>query len=186
MNNNVKKNKNHFLSRGKFLEIQCYKYDGHLYRQYDGVKIIENNKDYLVTLMLKTKVSEENINWVVAEPTLFIFSKHHFFNATVLIRNNQKYVYVNLASPFFIEKNVIKYIDFDLDIKTHLDHDFNVIDWPDFKQNIQNLNYSKELIYKIYNELDYLFLLFNSKKEIFDEDFLDSYVDLIKNQKDII
>ncbi|WP_438341623.1 DUF402 domain-containing protein [Mycoplasma sp. 3341] len=175
----------HRLKRGEFVNIQCFKYDGHLYREYNGVKIIDFNQDYVACLMLKTKVAEATINWVVSEPTIFIFSKEHFFNATILLRDEKKYVYVNLATPFFIEDKTIKYIDFDLDIKTHLDHDFNVIDWPDFKNNISQYNYPKELIYKIYDELDYLFLLFNSRKEIFGEDFIDQYIEILKKQKDI-
>ncbi|QJR43871.1 DUF402 domain-containing protein [Mycoplasma miroungirhinis] len=174
------------LSKNKeYLNIQSFKYDGTLYRQYNGVKLIDNWKDYVVFLMVKTKVAEVSINWVVNEPTLFIFSKNHFFNVTILITDDQKFVYVNLASPFYIENKIVKYIDFDLDIKTKLHNDFNVIDWNDFKNNIIKYKYPKELIYKIYDEIDYLHLLFNSKEDFFNETNINKYFNKLKKLKEI-
>ncbi|MBU4691235.1 DUF402 domain-containing protein [Mycoplasma zalophi] len=181
----IKNKLDDLIKNAEFLNIQSFKYDGTLYRQYNGVKLIDNWKDYAVFLMVKTKVAEESINWVVNEPTLFLFSKTHFFNATILVRNDQKFVYVNLASPFYIEDNTVKYIDFDLDVKTNLRNDFNVIDWNDFKTNIIKYKYPKELIYKIYDEIDYLYLLFNSKEDFFNERNINQYVEKLKKLKEI-
>ncbi|QJG66893.1 DUF402 domain-containing protein [Mycoplasma phocoenae] len=173
------------LTRGDFIDVQCYKYNGHLYRQYDGVKIIDITDKYVIALMLKTKVAEENTNWVVSEPTLFLFSKHHYYNATILLRDNQKFVYINLATPFFVDNNKIKYIDLDLDIKTYKEHEFTVIDWTDLRENFINMKYPMELVYKIYEELDFLYLMYNSREEIFNDAFIDRYINILRKNKDI-
>ncbi|CRH46032.1 Uncharacterised protein [Chlamydia trachomatis] len=47
---------------GQLTTIQAFKYDGTLYRQYEGCKIVANLDDFVVVLLMKTKVQETSIN----------------------------------------------------------------------------------------------------------------------------
>ncbi len=69
----------------KFVDIQAFKYNGELYRQWNGVKVISDNKNHVCCLLYKTKVVENvDQKWIVKEPTLWFFSKKNFFNLTIL------------------------------------------------------------------------------------------------------
>ncbi|TPD98894.1 DUF402 domain-containing protein [Metamycoplasma equirhinis] len=171
---------------GEITTIQAFKYDGSLYRQYEGAKIVANFDDFVVVLLIKSKVMEDNINWVVSDPILFFFAKNKFYNASITLnKRKDNYIYINLASPFFIEDGIIKYIDFDIDIKSYVDKDFNVIDWQDFKESIVKYNYSLKLIYKIYDELDFLQEQHKTKNGIFSKKLIDGLTKMLIESGDI-
>ncbi|ACF07039.1 Protein of uncharacterised function (DUF402) [Metamycoplasma arthritidis] len=176
----------HLFDIGEIINIQAFKYDGTLYRQYEGAKVIANLNDFVVLLLIKTKVSEENMNWIVSDPTLFFFAKNKFYNANITLnRNKENYIYVNLASPFYIDNGTVKYIDFDVDVKSYAAQEFNVIDWNDFKESIKKLNYPLELIYRIYDELDYLYEQFKNKNGVFSSKLVDGLAKMLRESGDI-
>ncbi|RMA79004.1 hypothetical protein JN00_0048 [Metamycoplasma subdolum] len=182
----VKNRPRHLFNMGQITTIKAYKYDGTLYRQYEGAKIIANLNDFVVVLLMKSKVQEKDINWVVSDPILFFFAKNHFYNASVTLNKNKpNYIYVNLASPFFIDKQVIKYIDLDIDIKSYIDKEFNVIDWMDFKTSIEAYNYPLELIYRLYDELDFLYDQFKNKNGVFSKNLTAGIEKMLRESGDI-
>ncbi|AWX69765.1 DUF402 domain-containing protein [[Mycoplasma] anseris] len=171
---------------GQITTIQAFKYDGTLYRQYEGAKIIANLDDFVVLLLVKTKVMERSINWVVSDPILFFFAKNKFYNASITLnKEKDNYIYINLASPFYIDKGIIKYIDFDIDIKSYLDKEFNVIDWPDFKNSINLYKYPLELIYRMYDELDFLYEQHKTKNGVFSKKLVDGLEKMLRESGDI-
>ena len=149
-NHKHKKTLRHLFDIGSIISIQAFKYDGTLYRQYEGAKIIANLK------------------------------------ATVTLKENKhNYIYVNLSSPFYINNNVIQYIDFDIDVKSYIDEEFNVIDWQDFKESITKYHYSFQLIHRLYDELDYLFDQFKTKNGVFSTKLVNNIEKMLKEQGDI-
>lgn len=185
--NGLKKYKpRHLFDIGSITSIQAFKFDGRLYRQYEGAKIVANLDDFVVLLLVKSKVSEEDINWIVNDPILFFFAKNKFYNASITLNKHKaNYIYVNLASPFFIEDGIIKYIDFDIDIKSYANGEFNVIDWADFKESIRKLNYPFELIHRLYDELDYLYEQFKTKNGIFSKILIEELKEMLIESGDI-
>ncbi|QJG66426.1 DUF402 domain-containing protein [Mycoplasma phocoeninasale] len=171
---------------GQITSIKAFKYDGTLYRQYEGAKIVANLEDFVVVLLIKSKVSEENINWVVSDPILFFFAKNHFYNAVITLnKKKDNYIYINLASPFYIEDGIIKYIDFDIDIKSYVNKDFNVVDWQDFKKSIVQYKYPVKLIYRVYEELDFLQEQHYGKSGIFSKNLVDGIKKMLIESGDI-
>ena len=135
---------------------------------------------------MKTKVSEKSINWVVSEPILFFFARNKFYNASITLnKSKENYIYINLASPFYIENEVIKYIDFDIDIKSYDDKDFSVIDWQDFKNSISQYNYSLKLIYKLYEELDFLYEQKQKGTGVFSKKLVNGLEKMLRESGDI-
>lgn len=180
------KKQRHLFDIGQITSILAFKHDGELYRQYEGAKIIANLEDFVVLLLNKTKVSEKNITWVASDPILFFFAKNRFYNATITLnKNKHNYIYVNLSSPFYIDKGVLKYIDYDIDVKSYIDHEFNVIDWNDFKKSIVNYKYPIELIYRLYDELDFLYGQFKVQAGIFSKKLVNGLEKMLKESGDI-
>ncbi|UWD34171.1 DUF402 domain-containing protein [Mesomycoplasma molare] len=157
-----------------FINIQAYKYNGKLYRQWSGCKILEENSEHVIVNMnKKTKVMEKNYQkWTIREQVLWFFHKKHFFNALITIKNDCFYIYINLASPYFFEENTIKYIDFDLDIKVYPGKECNIIDQKEFFLNAKKMNYPNETIDLILDELKYVVGLYANGKYIFNKKYL--------------
>ncbi|UVD81549.1 DUF402 domain-containing protein [Mycoplasma iguanae] len=166
------------------INIQAYKYNGELYRQWNGVKIIENSPEHVVLHMDKTKVSEkENQNWTIRETSLWFMPKNKMYNAIITFKNDQPYVYINLASSFIYEDNTIKYIDYDLDIKCYPGKDFYIIDKLDFKRNTIKMHYPKQLHNKIYSTIKFLFNNYIQDEYIFNKSYLKTFLEEIKREK---
>lgn len=173
------------LELGNFVNIQAYKYDGTLYRQWSGVKTILDNDNYVGCLLNKTKVAEKDgQKWAIKNPTLWFFSKKYFFNVTILVREEGLFYYINLASPFFFEDNTIKFIDFDYDIKIYPNKPFSIVDHVDFAKNKERW-YNKDIIDVIYKNLALITQMVHSKKDIFDEDYIYSAIKTLINIKEI-
>ncbi|GHU33961.1 hypothetical protein FACS1894166_10610 [Bacilli bacterium] len=66
-------------------------------------------------------------------------------------KNKHYYYYINIASPFIYENEVIKYIDFDLDFKIPDTNVANIyeLDVDEFNENKVKYNYPPEIIKKI-------------------------------------
>ncbi|MBR3832148.1 MAG: DUF402 domain-containing protein [Mycoplasmataceae bacterium] len=158
--------------RHKFINIQAYKYDGTLYRQWNGVKLIFENDNYVCCLLHKTKVLEnDGKKWVIKKPTLWFFSKNYFFNMTITWKKEGLHYYINLASPFFFEDDSIKYIDFDFDLKIYPNKPFQIVDHDDFLKNKEKL-YSKEIVDVIYENIITIAMKYQTRENIFDESYV--------------
>ncbi|MDK2819214.1 MAG: DUF402 domain-containing protein [Mycoplasmataceae bacterium] len=152
----------------EFINIQAYKYDGTLYRQWNGARIVGSSKDYVIVLLNKTKVQElKNQKWIITEPILWFFSTNNFFNATLTVKENGFYYYANLSSPFFMEDETIKYIDYDYDIKKYPGKRFAIVDHNDFVTNKDW--YDEETKKVIYKNLVELTKMSMNKESIFNE-----------------
>jgi protein associated with RNAse G/E len=152
----------------EFINIQAYKHDGTLYRQWNGARIVGSSKDYVLVLLNKTKVQEsKNQKWVITEPIIWFFSTNKFFNVTLTIKEDGCYYYANLSSPFFFEDNTIKYIDYDYDIKKYPRKKFSIVDHNDFINNKDW--YDEDTKNVIYQNLVELAEMSIKKESIFNE-----------------
>lgn len=157
---------------GALVNVQAYKYDGTLYRQWNGAKIISDDDNYVSCLLYKTKVIEQNSQkWIIKEPTLWFFAKKEFFNATITPKEDGLYYYINLASPFFFEENTIKFIDFDYDIKIYPNKYYSVVDHIDFARNKEKW-YNQDIVNTIHQNITIITKKYHAKEDIFDEFYI--------------
>ena len=104
------------LKVGQKLEIHCYKHNGKLHRQWDEAVVLEINEDYIVFGNNKTTVIDSDGKvWKTKAPAIMFFYKDRWFNIIAQLKTNGLFYYSNIASPYVIDNNVIKYIDYDLD-----------------------------------------------------------------------
>ena len=112
MNNNIK--------IGDKLEIHCYKHNGKLHRQWDEAVVLDIKEDYIVFGNDHTNVIDSDGKvWKTKEPAIMFFFKNRWFNIIGQLKDYGIYFYCNIATPFLIDENVIKYIDYDLVIATY-------------------------------------------------------------------
>lgn len=142
---------------GDKLEIHCYKHNGKLHRQWDEAVVLEIKDDYIVFGNNKTTVVDSDGRvWKTKEPAIMFFYKDRWFNIIGQLKDYGIYFYCNIATPYIIDENVIKYIDYDLDLRVFNDGAFKILDRNEYNYHKKIMKYPKEINFIIKNELSSL------------------------------
>ena len=161
---------------GDKLEIHCYKHNGHLHRQWDEAVLLEKNKDYMVFGNNRTTVVDSDGQvWNTKEPAILFFFNNRWFNIIGQLKDYGIYFYCNIATPFLIDENVIKYIDYDLDLRVFPTGSFKVLDRMEYKFHKRQMHYSNRLDFILRYELGNLIELVRNKDFPFDKNTIESY-----------
>ena len=159
---------------GDLYQIQCYKHDGKIHRAWNEAVLLDVKKEYMVFGNNKTMVTEsEGSTWKTKEPAVMYFFKDKWYNIIVQMKKNGIYYYCNIASPFIIEEDTIKYIDYDLDLRIFPRGDFKILDKLEYEYHKKKMKYSKKLDTVIQNAMNDLIKeycsgapMFNKQKNI--------------------
>lgn len=173
---------------GDRLTIHCYKHNGILHRVCDEATILEITEDKLVCANDRTKITEsDGRSYNTNEKAILIFYKKSWFNIIAQLKQRGLFYYCNIASPYIIDNNIIKYIDYDLDLRVFPDGGFRILDRNEYKYHKRIMNYSDDLDKIIKNELQNLICLKKAEKEPFDaqkiNEYYQKYIKIKKNAK---
>ena len=172
------------LEIGKKYEIHGYKHDGKIHRTWDEAILLEIQDDYLVFGNEKTKVTEaDGRSWRTKEPAVLFFYFKKWFNIIGQNKKNGIFYYCNIASPFIIEENTIKYIDYDLDLRVFPDGSFKVLDRGEYKYHKQVMDYPENIDKILKYELTNLITLAKEKKDIFKHGIVEHYCEIYSKLK---
>ncbi len=173
------------LCVGDKLQIHCYKHNGKPHRSWDEAIVLDIHKDYIVFGNNKTLVVEsEGVSWKTKEPAIMYFFKNEWFNVITQIKKNGIYYYCNIASPFIIEENTIKYIDYDLDLRIFPNGHFKILDRLEYEYHKKIMNYSKKLDRVINGALDQLIKSYINKNPVFNNENNLKYYEQYKKMKE--
>lgn len=171
---------------GDRLNIHSYKHDHNIHRSWDQAIYIAQTKDYTIFGNYKTLVTEsDGRTWKTKEPAIMYFSKDNWFNIIGQIKPTGIYYYCNIASPYIIENNTIKYIDYDLDLRVFPDGSFKVLDRGEYQYHKKIMNYSKKIDKILRNELTTLIEKVRNKEYPFDENTTKKYYEEFKKIKKV-
>lgn len=172
---------------GKNYLIHSYKHDGSIHRYWGEAVLLEINKDYLVFGNEKTKVIEADGRvWHTKEPAIMYFYFNNWYNVIGQSKKNGIYYYCNLASPFIIEEGVLKYIDYDLDLRVFPDGAFKILDRGEYKYHKEKMNYPDDIDVVVRQELSNLIEIVRKKEIPFDKNMISKYLEIYyKNKKAI-
>ena len=161
---------------GENFTIHCYKHDGEIHRSWDEAVVLGIHKDYLVFGNKKAKVNNSDGKiWYTKEPAIIFYYKNKWYNIICQFKTNGIYYYCNIASPTIIEGKVIKYIDYDLDLRVFPYGSYKVLDEAEYEYHRKKMNYSKEIDIIVKNELKELIKLCELKKGPFDYEVVKRY-----------
>ena len=164
------------LNVGDKIQIQCYKHNGKIHRSWDEAVFLDEKKDYLVFGNMKTLVTESEGNtWRTKEPAIMYFFKNKWFNIICQLKKDGIYYYCNIASPFIIEDNTIKYIDYDLDLRIFPNLEYKILDRMEYKYHKKIMNYSSNLDIAIKNGLNELLNEYKNGAVYFNKDANEKY-----------
>lgn len=169
--------------KGKRIEVQGYKHDGRMHRIRDSVYVVDETDKYIVVASTKTKVIEHDFRvWYTKEPAIMIFFKDHWRNVIAMLKNVGLTYYVNLASPYIIDNNRVKYIDYDLDIKLYPNNDIKVIDVREYGYHRKKYGYSEEIDNILRYNLKKVKSVMQNKQFPFQEEVIKQYYQMFLNE----
>lgn len=169
---------------GERLIIHSYKHDGQIHRSWDEAILLDECEKYLVFGNNKTKVTEsDGRTWRTKEPAILFFFKDKWYNIIGQYKKNGIYFYCNIASPFLIENNTIKYIDYDLDLRVFPDGSFKVLDRGEYNYHKKKMNYSDDIDKILKSELTDLIELARAKEGPFNKLEIEKYYQKYLNLK---
>lgn len=174
------------LILGNKYQIHAYKHNHKIYKTWDEAVLLEIHDNYLVFGNEKTKVTEiDGHNWNTKEPAVMCFMKNDWFNIIGYYKKNNIYYYCNIASPFIIEENTIKFIDYDLDVKVFPNGSFKILDKREYKYHKKIMKYPKEIDIIIKHELTKLIKLIKSKSLLFEHETVKYYIEKYKDYNNL-
>ncbi|GAB6093634.1 DUF402 domain-containing protein [Furfurilactobacillus curtus] len=131
---------------GDYVAIKSYKHDGSLHRTWRDTMVLKQTENELIGLNDHTLVTEDDgRRWVTREPAIVYFHKHFWFNIVAMIRDNGVSYYCNLASPYVLDHEAVKYIDYDLDVKVFPNGEKRLLDVDEYQSHGTTWHYSNEL-----------------------------------------
>lgn len=163
------------------MQIQCYKHNKKIHRAWSEAVVLDVKKDYIVFGNNKTLVIEsEGTTWKTKEPAIMYFFKNKWYNVIAQMKRDGIYYYCNIATPFIIEENTIKYIDYDLDLRIFPKGEYKILDKLEYQYHKKKMGYSDDLDKVINGAMDDLIkeyvngaFMFNAKNN---EEYLKLYL----------
>ncbi len=173
------------LKVGDKLTIHCYKHNGKIHRTWDEAIVLDETDDVLVCGNHKTWITEaDGRSHKTKEPAVIFFYKNKWFNIFAQIKKVGLFYKCNIASPYLIDNKIIKFIDYDLDLKVFPDGGFRVLDRNEYKYHKKIMNYSDDLDLVVKNGLEELIDIKKNNLYPFKEELVKEYYQIYKKLAD--
>lgn len=167
------------------LDIISYKHDGELHRVWQNVVKIHDDGELVVLINNEVNVIDgDGRKWKTREPAVCYFFKKYWFNVICMIRNDNIYYYCNLSSPYVLDYEGLKYIDYDLDVKLFPDGEILELDRDEYDFNISNLHYSKKIIDIVEKNLNILIEKIDKREDPFNKDCVMKWYNMFLENND--
>ncbi len=169
---------------GDKIVVHSYKHDGSIHRIWTTANLVEQDDKKTIIANKRTKVIEHNGRfWFTREPSVTWFFKDRWFNVIGILREQGIYYYCNIASPFLIDDEALKYIDYDLDIKVQPDGNYRILDRKEYNVHKQKLAYPNDLRDILEKELHILRTWIEKEEGPFQRDVIKAYYQKYQNLK---
>lgn len=130
----------------KWVVVQAYKHDGLLHRQWSPAYLVAETDEYWALASRASLVTEnDGRRWMTKEHAIFVLFKDKWLNVICMMKENGLVYYANIASPTVLDNGMLKYIDYDLDVKLFPDQTMKDLDELEFERHILTYGYSKDL-----------------------------------------
>lgn len=164
---------------GDHYQIQCYKHNGKIHRAWDEAVVLDVKKDYIVFGNEKTKVTEsEGTTWRTKEPAILYFFKNKWYNIIAQMKKDGVYYYCNIATPYIIEEDTVKYIDYDLDLRIFPKGEYKILDKLEYQYHRKKMEYSDDLDTVINHAMKELLNDYHNGANMFNKEQNEKYLEL--------
>ena len=164
------------MKKGEKYKIHGYKHNGSLYKTWDEAYFLDETDDYYVFGNKHAKVTKIfGKSWYTKETAILFYFKDNWYNVVAQLKKNGIYYYCNIASPVIIEGKIIKFIDYDLDLRVFPDNSYKILDKLEYEYHKKMMKYPPELQEILSYKLKELINRFNYKEIPFNEEIIRMY-----------
>ncbi|WP_217589726.1 nucleoside tri-diphosphate phosphatase [Lentibacillus saliphilus] len=163
---------------GTHIQIESYKHNGTLHRVWRESLVLSGTENECIVANDRALVTEsDGRTWVTREPAICYFNAQYWFNVIGMLRQDGIYYYCNIGSPFIYDNdmNVLKYIDYDLDVKVFPDMTYVLLDEDEYEEHRREMNYPDKLDHILYEHIDYLLSWVRQRKGPFAHEYIDRW-----------
>jgi len=172
------------ITTGQSIQIQSYKHNHLIHRIWKKSIILEIKDNMIITANEHTMVIEsDGRTWKTKEPAICFFFDSFWFNVIAMIKEDGIHYYCNLATPYIIDNEGLKYIDYDLDVKVYPSKKFRILDRNEFEQHKVDMSYGFEIESIVLSQLDMLKQKIISKSFPFVDQTVFEYLKLFRSMK---
>lgn len=169
------------INIGDNLELHCYKHNGKINSISDKITVLDIQDEYIVCGDFKTTITEsDGTSHKTKEPAIMFFYKDRWFNILAQLKKQGLFYYCNIATPYLIDENIIKYIDYDLDLRVFPDGGFKILDKNEYNYHKKIMHYSDELDEVVKSELSSLIEMKKANIGPFDKELINKYYEEYK------
>ena len=169
---------------GDKYKIHCYKHNGEVYQSSEETIVLDIKDDYIVCGNYMVDVTEpEGHSYKTKELAIIYFYKKNWFNCIAQLKSFGLFYYCNIASPYIIDENVIKYIDYDLDLRVFPDGGYKILDINEYKYHKKKLKYPNEIDLIVKKEMKKLIEMKKNHIGPFDKNEINKYKKIYEELK---
>ena len=128
---------------GEKYKIHCYKHNGKINQASEEAVVLDETDEMLVCGNNRVEVTEiDGGTYRTKELAIIFFYKKNWFNIIAQLKKYGLFYYCNIATPYIVDENVIKYIDYDLDLRVFPDG--GLFSWVELPGDIDTTELLKE------------------------------------------
>lgn len=170
------------MKKGDKLAIHCYKHNGKIDRISGEAIVLEVTEDFLVCANNKVKLTEnDGRSHRTKEIAIIFFYKKQWFNILAQLKKFGLFYYCNIASPYVLDGKIIKYIDYDLDLRIFPDNSFKVLDKNEYKYHKNTMRYSEDIDTIVQHSLKELIEMHEKGIFPFQKELIEKYYNIYKD-----
>ncbi len=131
-----------------WITVQAYKHDGSMHRQWSPGYLLKETDDAYFVCSRSSLITEfDGRRWLTKENAVFVLFKKEWLNVICMFKETGGICYyANIATPTLMDDGILRYIDYDLDLKLYPDKSIKLLDEQEFEENIKSYGYSPELV----------------------------------------
>lgn len=170
------------MKKGDKYTIHCYKHNGKIDRISGEATVLDVTDDYFVCANNRVKLIEnDGRSYRTKEIAILFFYKKEWFNILAQLKKYGLFYYCNIASPYVIDGKIIKYIDYDLDLRIFPDNTFKVLDKNEYKYHKMTMRYSNDIDTIVQDSLNKLIYMKENSIPPFKKEVIEKYYNIYKN-----
>ncbi|WP_054026463.1 DUF402 domain-containing protein [Bacillus sp. FJAT-28004] len=175
--------------------IKSFKHNGHIHRIWQQNWLVpdellaDRHKEESIKVLInrQTPIQESDGKiWISRVPAVSFFIPGQWFNVVALLEDGGVRYYCNIASPLFLQGDVLTYIDYDLDVIRTVDGGRSVVDQDEYEMHKTAYHYPKMVEDKVQVGLEALLLRMDQGQSPFqDQLVMKYYEDWLKRSEEV-
>ena len=163
-------------NEGETIQIHSYKHNGRIHRVQQETMVLKGTKNIVIGANERTLVIEsDGRTWITREPSICYFHAEYWFNIICMLREDGVYYYINMSSPFVYNNGMLKYIDYDLDVKVFPDMTYTILDEDEYEQHKKEMKYPEEIDGILDRNVEKLLSWIKQRRGPFAPDFIEAW-----------